>query len=103
MTAPSGTDEDRSRLLLAIAAAAFSVVGVAVVMLAGLVVLGFVVTRVIPWLVSGGSGGIGSVSVGLARAIVTVLMLVYVAAAGLVAVRVFRMVRAGDTAPAPSE
>jgi hypothetical protein len=109
MTTASGASPAPSRLLLAVSAAALAVAGVAVVMLAAIVLLVVVVTRVIPrlswlsWLVTGGSSGIGTVRVGFSVSIVTILMLIFVAAAGVVALRVFRMVRAGDTAPVPPE
>jgi hypothetical protein len=89
MTATSGTGAERSRLLLAIGAAAFSVIGVAVVMVAALVFLAMVATR---------GGGIGSVSPNLAVAVVTILMLVFTTTAAFVALRVFRMVRDGNAA-----
>jgi len=106
MTTASGASPAPSRLLLAVSAAALAVAGVAVVMLAAIVLLAVVVTRVIPrlsWLVTGGSSGIGTVTVGFPVSIVTILMLIFAAAAGVVALRVFRIVRAGDTAPVAPE
>lgn len=97
MRSPAAAGTDQSRLLLAIGAAAFSVIGVGMVMVAAFVLAAMVVARM------AGSGGIGSVSPGLSVAIVTILMLIYVAAAGVVALRVFRMVRAGHPPPASPE
>ena len=97
MRSPAAAGTDRSRLLLAVGAAAFSIIGVAMVMLAAFVLLALGLPR-LTWLATGGSGGIGSISAGLSIGIVTVLMLLFVATAAFVAVRVFRMVRAGTTA-----
>ena len=80
MATASGAGADRSRLLLAVGAAAFSVIGVAIVVLAAFVLLVLGLPR-LTWLVTGGSGGIGSISPGLSIAIVTILMLLFVAAA----------------------
>ena len=95
MTATPAAGTDRSRLLLAIGAAAFSVVGVAVVAAAALVVIVLVTARL------AGSGGIGAVSAGISTSILTIWMVLSIGAAGFVALRVFRMVRAGDRSPAP--
>ena len=97
MSPTPAAGSDGARLALAIGAAAFSVIGVAVVSLALVVLLVAIAPR-LTWFITGGSGGIGTIRVGLSVTMVTILMLIFIAAAAFVALRVFKMVRAGHAA-----